>query len=81
MIHKKIIFTTIATDINKTSNSLYLFVPILIQNTETQVKFKESIENIYKVTHDSWYTERKLSTDGKNFQLDFGSACPTCQKP
>ena len=33
------IFTTIATDIKVTINSLYLYVPILIPNTQTQVVF------------------------------------------
>ena len=34
-------FTTIATDIKVTINSLFLFVPITIPNTETQVMFNE----------------------------------------
>ena len=40
---QKIFFTTIATDINVTVHSLYLFVPILIPNTETQVRLLEII--------------------------------------
>ena len=65
-------FTNIATVINVTINSLYLFVPISIPNTETQVLFNESIRNIDKITYDLWYTERKLSTDGNELQIDFG---------
>ena len=57
-----------------TVNSLYLFVPILIPNTETQVMFNESNKNSYISTCDSWYTERKLSTDGNELQVDFGAA-------
>ena len=34
-----IIFTTLANDINVTINSLSLFVPILIPNSQTQVMF------------------------------------------
>ena len=69
-----IVFTTIATDINETTNSLYLFVPIIIPNTETQIMFNESIKNSYTITYDSWYTVRKLSIDGNELQVDIGSA-------
>ena len=69
-----IIFTTVANDINVTINSLYLYVPILIPNTQTQVMFNESIMNNYTITFDSWYTERKISNDGRELQVDIGSA-------
>ena len=69
-----IIFTTLANDINVTINSLYLFVPILIPNTQTQVMFNEAIMNDYTITFDSWYTERKISNDGRELQVDIGSA-------
>ena len=59
-----IIFTTIATDINVTINSIYLYVPILITKIQTQVMFNESIMNNYTITFDSWYSERKISNDG-----------------
>ena len=49
-----IIFTTLGDDINVTINSLYLFVPVSIPNTETQVMFNESIRNNYIITYDSW---------------------------
>ena len=68
------IFPTIAGDINVSINSLYLFVRVVIPNTETQVMFNESIKNNYTITYDSWYTERKLSTDGTELQVDIGSA-------
>ena len=71
---QKFFFTTKATDINVTVNSLYLFVPILMPNTETQVMFNESIRNNYTITYDSWYTEPKLSTDGNELQVDIRSA-------
>ena len=66
-------FTTIATDINVTINNLYLYVPTLFPNTQTQVMFNESIMNNYTITFDSWYTERKISNDGRDFQVDIGS--------
>ena len=69
-----IIFTTLANDINVIINSLYLFVPILIPNKQTQVMFNESIMNNYTITFDSWYTERKISNDGRELQVDIGSA-------
>ena len=69
-----IIFTTIADDINVTINSLYLFVPKLIPITQTQVMFNEAIMNNYTITFNSWYTERKISNDGRELQVDIGSA-------
>ena len=69
-----IIFTTIADDINVTINSLYLFVPKLIPSTSTQVMFNEAIMNNYTITFDFWYTERKISNDGRELQVDIGSA-------
>ena len=71
---KGILFTTLGDDINETINSLYLFVPVIIPITETQVTFNESIKNKYTITYDSWYTERKLSTDGNELRVDIGSA-------
>ena len=70
---QKVLYTTIANDINVTIITLHLFVLVLIPNTETEVMFNESIKNNYKITYDSWYSERKLSTDGNELQVDFGS--------
>ena len=53
---------------------MYLFVPIFIPNSDTQVMFNESIKSNYTITYDSWYIERKLSTDGNELQVDIGSA-------
>ena len=36
--------------------------------------FKEPIENKFTKAYDSCYTERKLSTDGNELQLDIASA-------
>ena len=47
---------------------------MLNPNIETQVMFDESIKNNYTVTYDSWYTERKLSTDGNELQVVIGNA-------
>ena len=65
---------TIAIDVNVTISSLSLFVPIIIPNTETQVMCIESIKYNYTITYVSWYTERKLSTDGNEIPVGIGSA-------
>ena len=36
--------------------------------------FNECIMNNYRVTFDSWYTERKNSNDGREIQVEIGSA-------
>ena len=63
-----------ATDINVTNNNLYLYVPTLIPNTQTQFMFNESIMDKYTITSVSWYTERKKSNDGRELQVDIGGA-------
>ena len=68
-----IIFTSIGNNINVTISSLYLFVPTLIPNTETQLMFNESIQNIYRIFFDDWYTERRVVSDTIT-QIDIGSA-------
>ena len=75
-----IIFTTIPSDINVTINSLSLYVPLLIPNSQTQVMFNETIMNSCTITFDSWYTKRKVSNDGRELQVDIACAqhinCP-----
>ena len=53
------IFTTLANDINVTNNSLYLYVPVLIPNSDTQVMFNKSININFTITYDSRYVEGK----------------------
>ena len=36
--------------------------------------FNESIRNIYTIIFDSWYSERKISSDGRELQVDIGRA-------
>ena len=73
-ILQDILLTTIATDVNVTINNLYLYVPILIPNTQTQVMFNDSFMNNYTNTFDSRYTERKISNNGRELQIDIGNA-------
>ena len=68
-----IIYTSIGDNINVTINSLYLFVPTLIPNTETQLMFNESIQNNYRIFFDDWFTERRIVSDTIT-QIDIGSA-------
>ena len=72
---QKIIYTSIAegTQINLTFNSLYLYVPFLIPSAETQLMFKESTQNTYRIFFDEWYTKRRIATD-QVYQVDIGSA-------
>ena len=66
-------------DINVTINSLYLYIPNLIPSVEAQLMFNEATQNIYKITFDDWYTERRLISD-LLVEHDVGSAqqvnCP-----
>ena len=68
-----IIFTSIGDNIDVTINSLYLIVPTLTPNTETQLMFNESIQNNYRIFFDDWYTERRVVSDTIT-QIDIGSA-------
>ena len=58
-----IIYTSMADDIDVTINSLYLFVPNLIPSVETQLMFNEATQNVYKISIDEWYTERRKISD------------------
>ena len=71
---QKIIFTTLANDLNVKIFSVYRFVPIITPNTDTQVMFNESNKSKHTITYDSWYTERKIFTDGNEFQVDIASS-------
>ena len=62
-----------ADDINVTINNLYLCVPNLIPNVETQVMFNEATENNYEISFDEWHTERRVISDTIT-QLDTGTS-------
>ena len=68
-----IIFTSIGDNVNVIINSLYLSVPTLIPNTETQLMFNESIQKNYRIFFEDWYTDRKVVSDTMT-QIDIGSA-------
>ena len=53
-----ILHTSMTDDINVTINNLYLFIPNLIPNVETQVMFNEATQNNYKISYEEYFTER-----------------------
>ena len=70
---QNIIYSSMADDINVTNNNLYLYVPNLIPNVETQVMFIEATQNDYKISFDEGYTERRIISDTIT-QLDIGTS-------
>ena len=70
---QNIIYPSMADDIYVTINNLYVYVPILIPNVEAQVMFNEATQNIYKISFDEWYTERRVISDTIT-QLDIGTS-------
>ena len=60
---QNIVYSSMADNINVTINNLYLYVPNLLPNVETQVMFNEATQNKYKISFDEWYTERRVISD------------------
>ena len=71
---QNILYTSIADDIDVTINNLYLFVPTLIPDAATQTMFNNSIKDNFKISFDSWTSERKVVNTGLEYQVDIGSA-------
>ena len=51
-----------------------MYIPIFFPKVGTPALFNDRSKNIYRVSFDSWYTERKIDNDGLKFQVDIGSA-------
>ena len=49
---QSIIYSSMADDINVTINNLYLYVPNLIPNVETQLMLNGATQNNYKISFD-----------------------------
>ena len=49
---QNIIYSSMVDDIDVTMNSLYLYVPNLIPNVETQVMFNEATQNTYMISYE-----------------------------
>ena len=62
-----------AHDISVTINNLYLYIPNPIPSVETQLMINEATQNIYKLSYDDWYTERR-TIKHLLVQHDIGSA-------
>ena len=60
-------------DIKMTINNLCLYVPNLVPSVETQVKLNGATQNNNKISHDEWFTERRIISDAIT-QLDIGSS-------
>ena len=52
---------------------MFSFAPILKQCVQTQLMFNEITQNIYEISFDEYYTERRLISY-MIFQGDIGSA-------
>ena len=50
-------------DINVTINNFYLYVPNLTPSVENQLMFNEATQNIYRISFDENYTERRVISD------------------
>ena len=59
-----IIYATLGDDFKFTIINFYLFAPIFTPSAETQARFIETIKNDYTISFVSWYTDRKLVSDG-----------------
>ena len=70
---QNIIYSSMGDYINMTINDLYLYVPNLIPNVETQVMFNEATQNNYQISYDEYYTERRVISDMIT-QVDIGSS-------
>ena len=69
-----LLFTTIVPDINVTIKSVNLFDPTLIPDAATQTMFNNSKKDNFKISFDSWTSEKKVVNTGLEYQLDIGSA-------
>ena len=58
-----IIYTSMADDINVTIYNLYLLIPNLLPSVETQLTFNEATQDIYMISSDENYTERRVIND------------------
>ena len=70
---QNIIYPSMPDDINVTINNLYVYVPNLLPNVETQLMFNEATQNNYKISFDEWYTERRIISDTIT-QMDIGTS-------
>ena len=65
--------SSLADHKNVIINNLYLNVPNLLANVETQVMFNEATQTNYKISSEESYTERRVISDTIT-HLDFGTS-------
>ena len=70
---QNIIYSSMADDIIVTIYNLYLYLPNLKPNVETQVIFNEAAQSNCRISYDENYTERRVITDMIT-QVDIGSS-------
>ena len=70
---QNIIHSPMVDDTFVTINNLCLFVPNLIPSVAAQLLFNEATQNIYEISSDEYYTERRVIKDMIT-QLDIGSS-------
>ena len=70
---QNIIYTSMTDDINVTINNLYLYVPNLLPDFETQEIFNEAAKGNYKISYDEYYAERRVIS-GMTAQADIGNS-------
>ena len=69
-----IIYTTLGDNSKVNSDKLFLFLPILIPDAQTQIVFTDSIKDSFPLTSDSWNTDRKTVDTELEHQVDIGIA-------
>ena len=55
-------------------DTLFLYVSIFIPDAQTQILFKDSIENSFTLSFDSWSFDRKIVDIHLEYQADIGNA-------
>ena len=70
---QNIVYSSMADDINLTINNLFLYLPNLIPNVETQVIFNEATQNKKKISFDEYLTVKRVISDMIT-KTDFGSS-------
>ena len=68
------IYTTLGDNIEVNFDKLFLFVPILVPDAETQIMFIDSIKDSFTLSFDSWSTDKKTVDTQLEYQVDIGSA-------
>ena len=68
------LYTTLGdNDDSVTINSISLYNPMIIPNTETQVFFHEAFSKTFTFSYEPWTTDRKPIDTAREFQIDISS--------